>query len=69
MSSTDSKLNTGIWPQNPCILCFILILMVQRDVCTNFFSILRQEYKVVSIKEKIAKILRFSDFKSGASKV
>ena len=43
--------------------------MVQKDVCTNFFSILIQEYKVVRIKEKIAQILQCSDFKSGASKV
>ena len=47
----------------------LTILMVQKDVCTNFFSILTQEYKVVRIKEKIAQILRCSDFKSGASKV
>ena len=43
--------------------------MVQRDVCTNYFSTLTQEYKVVMIKEKITKILRCSEFKSGASKV
>ena len=35
----------------------------------QFFSILTQEYKVVRIKEKITKILRCSDFKSGTSKV
>ena len=43
--------------------------MVQKDVCTNFFLFLTQEYKVLRIKEKIAQILQCSDFKSGASKV
>ena len=63
MSSSDirrtKKLDTGIWQQNPCLLCSILIFMVQKDVCPNFFSILTQEYNVVRIKGKIASMLRF----------
>ena len=62
-----NKLYTGIWPHNPCLLCCILILMVQRDVCTIFFY---SDTEIQSCGDKgIAKILRCSDFRSGSSKV
>ena len=62
---------SSIQVSDPKILAFCAVYQFSwfRGMYALNFSTLTHEFKVVRIKEKIAKILRCSDFKSGTSKV